>query len=137
MRVEITEKPAFTPPPAVDPVPQFAPADPAPASVASTIAAIAQPAQDFHQAALNNGLARVAQGKADLILAAKTVAREIATANHTVTSTEVLATLRQRGYDVDSVDKRFMGVVFRDGFVRYGWTPTGSHKRPVTVWKRA
>jgi hypothetical protein len=64
---------------------------------------------------------------------AKIVAREIAKAKGRVTSVEVLAELRQRGYS-DLRDTRWLGCIFRRGWRRIGWEPTGSHCRPVAIW---
>lgn len=68
---------------------------------------------------------------------AREAAREIVRRHGTVTSPEVLALLRARGHGplLDSIDRRFMGVVFNKGWERAGWASTGSHARPVAVWK--
>ena len=77
--------------------------------------------------------------RSDLIAQADAIARRLAISHGTVTSTQVLAemrsdpNLRQR---VDAVDCRFMGPVFRQKcWVRVGWEPSGSHCRPVSVWR--
>lgn len=69
-----------------------------------------------------------------VISAAKTIAYEIAIKNGRVTSTEVLEKLRSNGHNPDIFDKRFMGAVFRKGWIRIGYEESGSHKRPVSVW---
>lgn len=73
----------------------------------------------------------------ELVLVAKEVAQELAHKNGAVSSTDVLDELRARNYDVDAVEKRFMGAVFRKGFYRDGYENTGSHHRPVSVWRLA
>jgi hypothetical protein len=55
-----------------------------------------------------------------------------------VTSVEVFAEMRAQGYDtaLDMVDPRWMGAVFReDIWTRSGFETTGSHRRPVAIWK--
>ena len=49
-----------------------------------------------------------------------------------------LTLLREEGYgpELDRIDLRFMGAVFRKGWRRVGWVPTGSHARPVAIWER-
>lgn len=98
-------------------------------------------ADDDEQARLRDrGIARAA-GKADprLIEGAKQIALDIAFQFGTVTSTKVLDTLKDDPdlrHLLDGVDPRFMGAVFRKGWERVGFDNSGSHKRPVTVWKR-
>lgn len=76
--------------------------------------------------------------RGDLVDAARAVAEEIAGRVGHVTSPEVLAELRERGLGeaLDSVDRRFMGAVFRKGWRRVGLDNSGSHRRPVSVWVR-
>lgn len=78
--------------------------------------------------------------RAPLITVAKIVACELEQKNGRVTSPEVIRELKLRGYEaqLEEVDKRFMGAVFRktDNWERVGWEPIGSHARPVSVWKR-
>lgn len=65
------------------------------------------------------------------------VAIEVAQQRGRVTSVEVFSEMRARGYDeaMDSVDPRWMGVVFRESvWKRRGWEQTGSHRRPVAIW---
>jgi hypothetical protein len=82
-----------------------------------------------------NSLARTRE---QLITEAKAVAREIALTQGKVTSTEVLDVLRKSGLNgLNEVDPRFMGVVFREGWVKTGYVNNGSHRRPVSVWKLA
>lgn len=66
------------------------------------------------------------------------VAVELAKLRGRITSVEVFAEMRARGYDaaLDSVDPRWMGVVFRECiWQRRGWEQTGSHRRPVAIWE--
>lgn len=76
--------------------------------------------------------------KPDLIHEAKQAAMRVAQQRGTVTSTQVLDDMRANGLakQLQGVDLRFMGAVFRSGWVRVGYTNTGSHKRPVSVWRR-
>jgi hypothetical protein len=79
--------------------------------------------------------------RADLVEMARAVAIELAQTNGRVSGPEVTAELRKRGLGeaLDSVDRRFMGAVFRAGkcWVRVGWESIGSHNQPVSVWKLA
>lgn len=76
--------------------------------------------------------------RSEIIAAATAVAKTIARANGTVTSTEVLHVLRQDpewAEEVKSKDRRFMGPVFRRKcWVQQGWASTGSHRRRVPKW---
>ena len=75
--------------------------------------------------------------RAELIDQAKTIAEEIADIKGTVNSSEVVYEMRLRGIGaVDLVDKRFMGAVFRKGWERVGFSPTGSHSRPISIWRK-
>ena len=81
--------------------------------------------------------------RVSLVAHAREIARDICAEKGTVTSTEVMAMLRAVA-KIDpglarelEADPRWMGAVFRgEGWTRVGWTPSGSHKRPVAVWKR-
>lgn len=78
--------------------------------------------------------------RGNLIDAAKKVAERIHAKRGRVTSTDVLKVLRSHpkwAAVVASVDPRFMGPVFRKGWVRIGYEPSGSHQRPVSVWRKA
>jgi hypothetical protein len=83
-------------------------------------------------------LDHLASLRADLVRLAREAALRLAHANGSVTSSDVLRELRATGHGpaIDSVDRRFMGVVFRDGWERTGWVPDGSHSRPIAVWRR-
>jgi hypothetical protein len=83
---------------------------------------------------------------ADLKAYAFRIAQSLATKQGTVTSTEVLEVLKEElvpgsGPLADALqqaDPRFLGVIFRfprGYWERVGTTSTGSHHRPVTVWK--
>lgn len=79
-------------------------------------------------------LNQLAESRRELISRAKEIALEICEREGTVSSPQVLAVLREENpFDVDP---RFMGAVFRKGWLRVGWTTAGSHGRPVSVWKR-
>lgn len=79
-------------------------------------------------------LNQLAESRRELITRAKEIALEIYEREGTVSSPQVLAVLREENpFDVDP---RFMGAVFRKGWLRVGWTTAGSHGRPVSVWKR-
>lgn len=73
---------------------------------------------------------------------AKVLASEIAACEGTVTGPQVAAELRRLGiYDsndpADPRDARFMGAVFRRGWVQVGTSRTGSHNRTVPIWRPA
>lgn len=87
----------------------------------------------------DEALALLERTRASLIARARAVAEELDAARPGgVTSTQVLALLRNQGHGpmLDSVDRRFMGAVFRRGWEQVGWAPSGSHKRLVPVWRR-
>jgi hypothetical protein len=78
--------------------------------------------------------------RAGLVEVARGIARRMATENGSVTSTQVLDALRADpdwSLRVAEVDARFMGLVFRSEreWKRVGWSPDGSHSRPVSVWE--
>lgn len=80
----------------------------------------------------------LAQHRASAVALARGVALGLAEKHGRVTSVEVLRELRTLGHGaiLDQIDARFVGVVFREGWERIGYEPTGSHKRPVSVWRR-
>lgn len=90
----------------------------------------------------DQALDTLAEARALLVAAARSSAMMIAMRDGRVTSPEVLAALREGGYahQLDRVDPRFMGVVFRNKkdaprrWHRLGWENTGSHCRPVAIW---
>lgn len=79
--------------------------------------------------------------RGELIQAAFAIAKVIARANGTVTSTDVLRVLKQDpawAREVAERDRRFMGPVFRKKcWVQEGWASTGSHRRRVPKWRYA
>jgi hypothetical protein len=92
----------------------------------------------FEATARDRALDLLEKHRGDLVAVARSVANRIAIRNGTVTSPEVLAEMRAIGLGdaLDTVDRRFMGCVFRTGWKRVGYSPEGSHKRPVAVWQR-
>lgn len=74
-----------------------------------------------------------------LIAGACLAASRLARQNRFVTSTDVLADMAKSGFNFGDIDRRFMGAVFikKLGWKRVGFTNTGSHHRPVSVWERA
>lgn len=73
-----------------------------------------------------------------LVAIGRDVAIEIARQRGRVTSVEVFAQMRAYGYDeeMDNCDPRWMGAVFNESiWEREGWEQTGSHKRPVAIWR--
>jgi len=81
-------------------------------------------------------LDRLQEKRKELIEIAKKTAHEIADAGLVVTSPMVLELMRERGVDFANLDTRFMGVVFRSGWVRVGFVPEGSHAQPISLWRR-
>ena len=86
-------------------------------------------------------LSKLAQSRTELVEKSREIAIRLADQKGTVTSTEVFAVLEaeltgELLKTFKEVDPRFMGVVFRSGWVRVGLTSSGSHARPVSVWKR-
>jgi hypothetical protein len=86
-------------------------------------------------------LARIEEARPHIVGTALRVAQAIAKRNGTVTSTEVLRALRQNPATasmIQDADPRFMGAVFRrDCWVADGWDDSGSHRRPVRIWRLA
>lgn len=76
--------------------------------------------------------------KGDLVAIAREIALELHAVRGKVSSPEVLEVMRERGMQkqLANADARFMGCVFRKGWERIGMQNTGSHRRPVSVWKR-
>lgn len=92
--------------------------------------------------ARDHALGTLEATRADLLAKARTIAWALAGTDGTVTSPDVVAEMRQQGYgaELDAVDLRFLGAVFRCGWERAGWVTgrasPGSHARPVAVWRR-
>lgn len=86
----------------------------------------------------DEALALLANTRRTLVAEARRVAIVLANQQGTVTSPQVLSAMRKGGWglDLDSVDARFMGVVFRKGWIRVGWENRGSHARPVSIWRK-
>ncbi len=74
----------------------------------------------------------------DVINLAKTIAKAIAKKKGHVTSTDVFNELHARKIPLKGHDPRWMGQVFstRTGWKRIRYARVGSHRRPVSVWKR-
>lgn len=94
---------------------------------------------DIEKAGRDAALELLKKSRAKLVAIAFDTAVEIAKQRGRVSSVEVFAMMRSRGYDaeMDGKDPRWMGAVFNDGdvWVREGWELTGSHRRPVAIWK--
>jgi hypothetical protein len=79
--------------------------------------------------------------RAALISIAEGIARRLSSEQGKVTSTEVIQEMIAQGFgpQLDLVDKRFMGVVFRPdrGWLHLGYAKLGSHRRPISVWRKA
>lgn len=73
----------------------------------------------------------------ELVTVGKSVAVVLAARNGKVSSTDVRAHMLERGYGdrMAKVDPRWLGVLFRRGWTRVGYETTGSHGRPVSVWR--
>lgn len=89
--------------------------------------------------ARDQALDAIEQFRAKAVALARTAADVVHAEKGRVSSTDVLNLMRQQGHGplIDSIDARFMGAVFRNGWTRVGWERTGSHKRPVPMWSRA
>lgn len=84
-------------------------------------------------------LDRLEQTRAELINVAKQVALQIWRRDGEVSSPQVLAEMKRNSTlasKIASVDKRFMGAVFRkgNGWRRLRFDPAGSHAQPISVW---
>ena len=81
-----------------------------------------------------DALEEVRQG---LVREAKKIAVQLARQRGRVTSVEVWQAMLAYGYEeqLKGYDPRWMGCVFRTGWVRDGYESTGSHKRPVAIWR--
>ncbi len=95
---------------------------------------------DLETAARDAALDLLEEHRAPLIEIARAVAQELAIRHGRVTSPDVVQELRARGYGdmIDAVDKRFMGAVFRsgNGWERIGFENLGSHRQPISVWRK-
>lgn len=89
----------------------------------------------------DEALNTLAKTRAELVAAAKAAAMKIWRRQGEVTSPQVIAEMKRSrvlASKIDSVDKRFMGVVFRsgNGWRRLRFDPCGSHNQPISVWTR-
>jgi len=79
--------------------------------------------------------------RAALVAEAHKIAVTLARQRGRVTSVEVWHAMLAYGYEeqLKGYDPRWMGCIFRagKGWERDGWESTGSHKRPVAIWKLA
>jgi hypothetical protein len=70
-----------------------------------------------------------------LINLGRDLAVKLARLKGVVTSSEVLFLLKHQVPEMlDGIDPRFMGAVFRKGWIKVGYESTGSHGRPVSRW---
>jgi hypothetical protein len=92
---------------------------------------------DVETARLNDVLDALEAARAALITEAHKIAVQLARQRGRVTSIEVWHTMLAYGYEeqLKGYDPRWIGCVFRRGWVRDGFESTGSHKRPVSVWR--
>lgn len=87
----------------------------------------------------DDALDMLAAHRARLVAIAKATALWLAERDGQITAPEALQQMRAQGVPgVDAVDPRFIGCIFRKGtgWQRMGWSPTGSHGRPVAIWGR-
>lgn len=87
----------------------------------------------------DSALELLREHRAALIDVARNIAITLARKNKTVTSTEVIKTMKEKGFEsyVEKYDKRFLGAVFTDKktWTKVGYDNSGSHGRPVSVWR--
>lgn len=98
-----------------------------------------KPRIDLETLQRDHALDLLAAARADLIAEARVVADLIHREHGRVTAVEVLrfmGQLDETGLRTRLIDRRFVGVVFRKGWKRIGYEPTGSHKRPVSIWTK-
>lgn len=87
----------------------------------------------------DSALDRLEGTRSDLIAVADRIARRLVRENGVVTSSDVFREMRASGFQLDGYDPRWMGAVFRTGkgWRKIGYTPDGSHSRPVAIWEEA
>lgn len=91
---------------------------------------------DFESREKKAILDELARIRSDLIERAKTIAVQIAKMQGTVSSPEVVRVLKaEHAPGIDEVSTKFMGAVFREGWIRVGFEPKGSHCQPISVWR--
>ena len=84
---------------------------------------------------------QLTETRTKLVAAARETARSMALCGEQVTSPAVVEQMREDGYgpELDRVDLRFMGPVFRRGWRRVGYllgrASPGSHARAVAIWE--
>jgi hypothetical protein len=100
---------------------------------------------DPEGAARDLALDRIEWTRPRLVHRGRALALELCERYGRVTSVMVMEALKnQAAHDpglaaeIDGADPRWLGAVFRVGYgwVRVGWSRTGSHKRPVPIWGR-
>lgn len=85
----------------------------------------------------DDALDRLEVTRAYVLNLARDIARKLEQEKGSVSSSEVLFILRAEIPEMlEGIDPRFMGAVFRNGWTRAGYELTGSHCRPVSIWKR-
>lgn len=73
----------------------------------------------------------------DLIDRAKTIADELASEHGEITAPMIVRVLiEEKAPGINKVDRRFMGCVFRKGWVRTGFVTEGSHRQPISKWRK-
>lgn len=97
---------------------------------------------DPEEVARDRALDNFEASSASLVARGRAVAIEIARRCGVVTSPQVMRALQQEAAGDEwlagklaAADPRWLGAVFRSGWIRSGWSSTGSHKRPVPIWK--
>lgn len=84
------------------------------------------------------GIKRAALASREAVRIAHDIAMELVRANGRVTSPEVLREFGKRHPDELPAERRFMGAVFSaKTWLPLGWETTGSHRRPVRIWRLA
>lgn len=96
---------------------------------------------DVESAARDEALDALEAARAALVAEAHKIAVQLARQRGRVTSVEVWHAMIAYGYEdqLKGYDPRWMGCIFRagKGWERAGWESTGSHKRPVAIWRLA
>jgi hypothetical protein len=83
----------------------------------------------------DTALSRLEHHRRELVILAREIAISHSHTYKRVSSTDVLRIMRAGGVITDE-DPRFLGCVFRGKeWEPIGWESTGSHRRPVRVWR--
>jgi len=93
---------------------------------------------DIETAGRDAALDNLEAHRGSLCETGREIAIELTKLRGRITSVEVFSEMRARGYDEDlnAVDPRWIGVIFREKiWRRRGWEQTGSHRRPVAIWE--